>query len=260
MASLELVEAHPKPSYTDFERAIRAVAPKKCRDVLLTDLDGTVYGPDTTVVLNEQFGSRDAAGVPHYKHWREQHSAGLLQIGEHLGREFEDVFDNANLEEMLEFLKRHIKPFPGARAFMRRLRDRKIKRIGLTNGVQQIAIPLLGHHRIKIKPKRVIGNRMNFDHPDGAKFETLSGAEGLDKGAAVEWFLDHRYRVHGVIGDSGGDVGLAMAAGKNKIPVFAAGHDSALAKWCARNGHLLRASWRAFDDWRQIIPYIPAAA
>lgn len=240
--------------FDSLEDAIRAAAPKKRRKIVLTDLDGTVYGPDTTVVLNEEFGSRHPDGVPLYKRWREQHAAGLMSIAEHLGNEFADIFRAASLEEVLEFLQQAVQPMPGIHQFLEWLKKKKIRPIGVSNGAEPIARNLLAHHGIPIK--RLIANTIEFGVADGISFRTLSGEVGLNKGEVVEWFRDHGYKIYAAIGDSTGDIGLAIAAGKNKIPVFTAGADCGLANWCAKNSHLLGAGWRPFNDFREIPAFI----
>lgn len=209
-----------------------------------TDLDGTVW-EDILVCLNDKFGPVDP--ITQQKKWLQyDHAykvAGTMTNGAHLVAEYQDLFAEHTLDELVAWVKANVPLISGLPEFVGMMAPANVGIVAISNGARQLAQPKLEHHNL---PFRLISNwfegtTLKFVHDEHV---------GIDKGVLIQRAREWGHEVVGFSGDAKGDI-LGAGVTARLGGLVAACGEGGLADWCRKN--LKPEQWVQYDDFRTLI-------
>ncbi|MBX9696311.1 MAG: haloacid dehalogenase-like hydrolase [Cyanobacteria bacterium] len=216
--------------------------------LFLFDLDGTVWD-DILVILNDEFGPVDEAGVKRWKSYdRAFKIENTMTNGAHLSAEYRDLLNAKSLEELGVWLRANHKLIAGIKPFLSLLDSFGVTAVAVSNGSHEIADPMLEYHGIKM-PR--VCNRLVFDGKNFVRMEFFHDEiDGIRKGDLVKLAHEDGFEIVGCAGDSKGDVSMAQETARVGGLILAVGQGG-LDRWCMENeGKLVSpGSWLDVSDY-----------
>lgn len=198
---------------------------------VFSDFDGTIAHPDTLNFLAESF-----AGVEFRRDIGRRILSGEISLREGIQREVEAV--HGSLEEVLDFLGKHVEIDTTFPEFARRCQQKQIPLTILSGGMKQVIDSLL--RPCGLEQVRVLANRVHIENGRW-RLEFLDDTHwGHDKGAALRRARQEGYRTL-FVGDGLSDRGAALEASM----VFA---KAGLARFCDEQ----KIRYQPFEDFSDV--------
>lgn len=228
--------------------------PGAVRKLFFLDLDGTVW-TDIIHLLCEVFGLKEDL-----RQLEERLSARQINVCRYLTDVFRMILSvkktaRRSRRAVNDCLRKEHKLLPGIREFIGMLESEGVTPVGVSNGVNPLALEMFTMHDIEFG---FAANALELES-DGSvsRVRCFHDEErGVNKPALVRQAAEWGCQVVGCAGDEW-DIGMAEATLEHRAMVLAVG-DGQLSRWCRQNeGKALAPElWRFVDDYRMVLPAV----